>query len=1384
MAVASPKIKGILYELAVDGTYTATVTTQEFVVSTATSTFNFDFNGITLDEGEKYKIDIYDLFCNNFNSIIVGPVDKALAIDEDQITTVDEVCIGDGGSILIANGAISGGSGSYSYSWTNITDNTTYFTRNVVGASDGTYTLTITDQLRNCTYTIATNVVVLPAGPTIAASWATATNITVNQCADGRLGRLEIVPTGGGGTYSYEWEFTPATASGTISSTIQISNNSGLLIPGSASEIPASMSTTGDYKVYIYDGNISDGCPALEQSISITGPTPVSLTSSLTFSNILCSGDNNGTIEFTVTGGTAPYFYSLNGGTPSTPLSSGANTHLETGLAPGQYNVVIKDSTPDVCTPVTVGQTVTISQPSGGPIELTEGTITEIPCNNGGSGSFVINITGGSNQKVSTGTVSSGSASFTTNNIYQVRVVGPAGNFTLNTSIDSSSETSILIENIPAAGDYLVTVTDGSGFCSQNITITMPLGAAENLAASAQAFDGGGCNSVSDEGGYIQITQFSKGDGEISGYPLWQRLTSGEFDKFNISLVGTPSGAIDLTSIGVVIGGVDTINASGASSSATLAEIRAQLTDNINILPNYTATLNGSNISVVGQIIDSVAEIGSTSSTINVSVSSISKINQSSWSNIPGVEGQEKIENLQSGTYRGIIKDGSGCGSALVQNVDGGTTFRINDPKTLEIKDFNLVKATCKNPQSSVEFRLSNGAFFLSPDVNAYDLTLNSTALVNNGPVGTAYTINPSKNIYQIDNLAVNNYELTVFDKTTSCTTNISFTVEEPISINYSGETNFVIDPCYESFQEDFFDPLLIEGGTPFINLDGDSYYSLTWRYYPLDTSLGVTTINSLSNSVNFNPGPGRYELYVKDSNGCIIIDSNGVEVPIDFIFSKELGSIVINGTGGNSGDELSQPVSCQINAEDGQINIEVQSGDPNNPEIGPYNLEWHIQAPNDVAFEQKLLIEGTLAGDSLEVYTVRLNDIPFSYTTQVQNEPKESVKNELINVIDQSAQFIATESPSNPFEIILTTESFASLDLEIVSGSTKLNLIKTTSNNASWIPLDGTNGYADYTGFLDLNNLAEGLYRYTITSASVAVCANNAAPNSVQGTIVVENENILEIREGPVIDEYLCNGQPGTIFIDVFDGNTGPLTFRYNGSPVTFEVVGTNQYIVNIDNPVDTASLEIYNSANCGLSREINIGNGTPLFDFTSTNFVQSGSFLAREDVTFSDISENEYDSFEFIFGDGTQTELLERNSPEPITHEYAISGTYYVTLRIYNDLGCVEELTKTIKIGKGYSLLVPNVFTPNGDIWNNTFRPVFNGFSEITLRIYDAQGGLLYEEQGAVGSDPNIVGLSLRGWEGEVNLPSSPYFIYTITAKTIDDEPVFRDGTFIILK
>ena len=465
-------------------------------------------------------------------------------------------------------------------------------------------------------------------------------------------------------------------------------------------------------------------------------------------------------------------------------------------------------------------------------------------------------------------------------------------------------------------------------------------------------------------------------------------------------------------------------------------------------------------------------------------------------------------------------------------------------------------------------------------------------------------------------------------------------------------------------------------------------------------------------------------------------------------------------------------------------INIEILNEDPNIP-IAPYDISWVKLESGSNRTQQKLLIEGVSAGDSLEVYTIKLNDLPISYITQVQNESLASVVNEFTQRIDNTSQYNAViDLSSNDSEIIITSESGANFDLEIITRGTRLALINSSSSVPTEVALP------QYNGYLNLNSLSEGVYRYTITAVNVGVCDNGAEPDQITGDIVVENENILEIREGPVVDEFLCNGQPGTLFVDVFDGNTGPLTFFYNNLPVTYDQVGNNQYIINIDSPVETASLEIYNEANCGLSREINIGNGTPLYEFTSSNFEQSGNFLAREDITFSDLSENEYETFEFIFGDGTQTERIERNTPDPIIHEYAISGTYQTKLRIYNDLGCVEELTKNIKIGKGYSILVPNVFTPNGDIFNQTFRPVFNGLSNIKLYIYDQRGNLIrnFDSDVATDQDPDSeYSVSLLGWDGNYNDGSKAeeqYFIYMIYATTIDNEIITRDGTFIIVR
>ena len=93
--------------------------------------------------------------------------------------------------------------------------------------------------------------------------------------------------------------------------------------------------------------------------------------------------------------------------------------------------MVIGDSTPADCATNTFTTQIVLTEPEGGPLELSEGEINLIPCTSGGTGSFQIDVTGGSTEKIVDGVA-------TQNTVYQVFVTGLAGNFKLNTSFDSS----------------------------------------------------------------------------------------------------------------------------------------------------------------------------------------------------------------------------------------------------------------------------------------------------------------------------------------------------------------------------------------------------------------------------------------------------------------------------------------------------------------------------------------------------------------------------------------------------------------------------------------------------------------------------------------------------------------------------------------------------------------------------------------------------------------------------------------------------------------------------------------------------------------------------------------------------------------------------------
>ena len=131
----------------------------------------------------------------------------------------------------------------------------------------------------------------------------------------------------------------------------------------------------GSYNIHITD---SSNC-AKDTSITIT--QPALLTGQYVATNVLCHGGNNGSIVVTAAGGTAPYQYSIDGGTTY------QSANIFTTLPAGTYPVTIKDT--NNCRKDT---TIILSEPAS----ITGSyLISNVLCNGGSSGAISVQASGG-----------------------------------------------------------------------------------------------------------------------------------------------------------------------------------------------------------------------------------------------------------------------------------------------------------------------------------------------------------------------------------------------------------------------------------------------------------------------------------------------------------------------------------------------------------------------------------------------------------------------------------------------------------------------------------------------------------------------------------------------------------------------------------------------------------------------------------------------------------------------------------------------------------------------------------------------------------------------------------------------------------------------------
>jgi hypothetical protein len=79
-------------------------------------------------------------------------------------------------------------------------------------------------------------------------------------------------------------------------------------------------------------------------------------------------------------------------------------------------------------------------------------------------------------------------------------------------------------------------------------------------------------------------------------------------------------------------------------------------------------------------------------------------------------------------------------------------------------------------------------------------------------------------------------------------------------------------------------------------------------------------------------------------------------------------------------------------------------------------------------------------------------------------------------------------------------------------------------------------------------------------------------------------------------------------------------------------------------------------------------------------------------------------------------------------LSYSYTDTGRYNVKLIAENEFMCFDTSSIQITIIPSYTTYIPDIFTPNGDNFNNTFFPKGVGFVSYYIEIYNIWGGNVY--------------------------------------------------------
>lgn len=1346
--------------------------TVDLTVNGGTAPFTYSWsNGETTQDlsgllGGTFTVTVTDdNSCTATGTFTVNPVDSMQLIADVE----DVTCNGKSdGRIFVT---VVYGQPPYLYTW-----NGGQNTSDLTGLSTGTYSLTVTDAL-GCTVADTFNV----GEPAVLSVLATGNDAACNGQASGSV-NLNV--SGGTSPYSYQW------------SNLDTSQNLNNV-------------AAGNYSVVVTDDN---NCTATT-SYTVGEPTAISVDDSIT--NVSCNGASDGAIDLTVTGGTGPYTFNWSNGDTTEDISN---------LTAGIYDVVVMDNNscsdtlsytlvdPTLLSATSVVTDVTCNGASDGAVDVTVsgGTmpytyswdsgdstqdlsgkvagVYELTITDGNGCTFVLADTiNEPDMIVLTDTVTDVSCNGGFDGAVDITVTGGQAPYTYVWSIGLVSQD---ISGL-YAGSYEVTVTDNNG-CQ--VVGSYVVGQPQVLSAS---FTGNDAFCFGDSTGSVDLTvnggtapftyTWNTGDTteDLSNVPAGL-YTVGIEDAngcyiFASFAVNQPpalsvSGAItNATCFGSADGAVD-ITVSGGTPSYSFDWDNFAITEDITGVTGgiYQVVVTDANgctdtssyqvgqpdsFNVNAQVID-VDCYGSSTGGVDISVSGANPPYVYNWST---GDTTQDVFGLVAGVYTLTLSDLNSCGDTL--------SYTVNEPDSLETEITSVNLACNGTPTGSVDLTVIGGTppyryswssgqttqdlnnisagFYsvtvtdfngctkfdsvtvtqpdlLSASANISNVLCNgdSTGSIDLTPLGGTppYTFGWSNGeiTEDISNLVAGLYSVTITDDS-SCTRVLTYNVSEPapLGTDLISQRNIL---CYGQNS----------GSVVLAATGGVQPYSFNW-------SNGDTTniIDRLT--------AGDYYLTLTDGNGCEALDTFTILQPDSILITSVLTNATCNG------------------GFDGGIDITVSGG------VGPYTYFW-----NDFVFSED---RSNLAAGRYVVIVEDSNGCTAVDSSFV-GQPTPIV----IDVFVKGAGCGAatggiidlTVSGGTPGYTYLWSTGDTTEDLTQLAAGSYTVTVSDTNNceetrtivipsypepetrfiatnvcfgetiqfiNNSQISSGTLDYYWDY-GNGDVDSLIENpFYTYpdsgTYSVVLTAISNNGCAKSDTQTVTVypLPDATILGTGGSPcVIDSVELSVVGGHVSYAWSTGDTSTTTFAYQSGVYGVSVINSFGCLNK-----DTVTVYISEVNNVSISEDtvVNFGFGAQLYAIGGSEYIWSPA--ATIDNPFS---------------------AMPIVTPETST-------TYSVVVSDEN--GCTYTDSVFVEVDDEILLIIPNIITPNGDGFNDTWKikNILN-YDICQVNIYNRWGNEVYSQKGYN-----------NDWDGG-KLSDGTYY-YVIKC---DDSDVLYKGAVTILR